>query len=74
MLFKNRCQRYHVTTARVFLFCSVLFCKLFITYNSTPQKLSAWRMNHPGAPGAGVWPEDQKRHRERRKTRPPPFF
>ena len=25
----------------------------------TPQKLSTWRKNHPGAPGAGVWPEDQ---------------
>jgi len=37
----------------------------------TPQKLSAWRKNHPGAPGAGVWPEDQKRHRGRRKKRPP---
>jgi len=24
----------------------------------TPQKLSAGQKNHPGAPGAGVWPED----------------
>ena len=29
----------------------------------TPQKLSAWRKNHLGAPGAGVWPEDQVLHR-----------
>ena len=53
----------------------IFFC--FFWYNLhniqlTPQKLSAWRKNHPGAPGAGVWPEDQKRHRGRRKTRPPP--
>jgi len=43
----------------------------------TPQKLSAWRKNHPGAPGAGVWPEeDQVLHRGRklRKTRPPPVL
>ena len=39
----------------------------------TPQKLSAWRKNHPGAPGAGVWPEDQVLHRGR-KTRPPPVL
>jgi len=49
---------------------------LFITYNlftthTTKAESRAWRKNHPGAPGAGVWPEDQKRHRGRRKTRPP---
>ena len=35
----------------------------------TPQKLSAWRKNHPGAPGAGVWPEDQVLHRGREHGR-----
>ena len=34
----------------------------------TPQKLSEWRKNHAGAPGASVWSEDQKRHRGGRKT------
>jgi len=30
-------------------------------------------MNYPGAPGAGVWPEDQRLHRGR-KSRPPPVL
>jgi len=30
-------------------------------------------MNYPGAPGTGVWPEDQVLHRGR-KTRPPPVW
>jgi len=51
---------------RFFFFCILHNIQL------TPQKLSAGRKNHPGAPGAGVWPEDQKRHRGRRETRPPP--
>ena len=41
-----------------FFFCFFL-CTLH-NIQLTPQKLSAWRKNHPGAPGAGVWPEDQK--------------
>jgi len=55
-------QKIHLTRG---VFCFVFF---FILHNIqlTPQKLSAGRKNHPGAPGAGVWPEDQKRHRGRR--------
>jgi len=51
------------------------FCEILHTYNIqlTPQKLSAGRKNYPGAPGAGVWPEDQVMHRGR-KTRPPPVL
>jgi len=48
-----------------------IYIYIYIYYPSyiqrTPQKLSAGRKNHPGAPGADVWPEDQKRHRGRRK-------
>ena len=57
----------------------IFFVFVFVLYNTlhniqhtthTTQKLSAWRKNHPSVPGAGVWPEDQKRHRGRRKKRP----
>jgi len=51
---------------------SGLACMSFLCVNSsyiqlTPQKLSAGRKNLTGAPGAGEWPEDQKRHRGRRR-------
>ena len=47
------------------------FSSFFTLHNIqlTPQKLSAWRKNHPGAPGAGVWPEDQVLHRGRNPGR-----
>jgi len=42
-----------------------------VTYNIqlTLPKLSAWRKNHPGTPGASVWPEDQVLHRGRKPSR-----
>jgi len=37
-----------------FFFFSFSF-SFFYNIQLTPQKLSAWRKNHPGAPGAGGW-------------------
>ena len=55
----------HSLSLSFFLFS---FCTLH-NIQLTPQKLSAWRKNHPGAPGAGVWPEDQVLHRGRKPGR-----
>jgi len=59
------------------IFCIVTFhCAQFFFFfctlhniQLTPQNPSAWRKNHPGAPGAGVRPEDQVLHRGRKPGR-----
>ena len=51
----------HVGSPIFILF--LFFCEILHTYNSHHKSWAHGGINYPGAPGAGVWPEDQVMHR-----------